>query len=257
MKKWSPPVDDRDHRILPRMRRQLLDHRAQLPRTGPNRSNSPAHQELGLSSQVSEVRETATAEIADRQTEANQLRHARIAAAWPANRPRSRKLKLREEQRKSGILRGQKIDYGQNVVRLAHPFVVRSIAQAHAAKVEAHDGQRKSMNRFRRLINHFVVHRPAKQRMRVADDSRKRRSVNFPHSAVASTTGSLPIWPGWAWDRQRAMKLRQSWTGFHVTTERYRGANTGRLRSLGRTIILCRTIADFPLRFSFRDARVC
>jgi hypothetical protein len=54
---------------------------------------------------------------------------------------------------------------------LAEPFVMRAFAQTDPSKVEPRDGQSKSMNRFRGLINNFVVHRSAKQGMRVADDS--------------------------------------------------------------------------------------
>jgi hypothetical protein len=35
------------------------------------------------------------------------------------------------------------------------------------------------MQRFRHLVDHFVVHRPAKQRMRMAHYGRKRGSRNF------------------------------------------------------------------------------
>jgi len=37
------------------------------------------------------------------------------------------------------------------------------------------------MERFRHLVDHFVVHRPAKQRMRMAHHGRKRR----PRDVVA------------------------------------------------------------------------
>jgi hypothetical protein len=48
-------------------------------------------------------------------------------------------------------------------------------ARSRAAKIESQDRNTKGIQRFRRLVNHFVVHRPAKERMRMADNRGERR----------------------------------------------------------------------------------
>jgi hypothetical protein len=50
-------------------------------------------------------------------------------------------------------------------------------AQTRASKIEAKYGQAERIQRFRSLVNHFIVHRPAKQRMRMTDNGRKWRPM--------------------------------------------------------------------------------
>src|SRR5206468_12466558 len=50
-----------------------------------------------------------------------------------------------------------------------------SIAQARSAKVEPQYRKAKAAQRLHGVVNHLVVHRPAKQRMRMADQSGMRR----------------------------------------------------------------------------------
>ncbi len=144
------------------------------------------------------------------------------------------KTESREEQRHARIFLREKIDHRQNVVYLADPFVVHAFAEAHASKVEPRDGQPKPMDRFRGLVNHFVVHRPAKQRMRVADDRGQRRPRAFflrggPQDRFDAAGG--------AGKHQGSMRLRRH-ARTHVTTERRREeqislAPTGKYFSAG------------------------
>ena len=166
-----PAANDRHFRVFLDARRKPLDHRAQLiRRTEP--IEFAGHQKFRLVAAF-EIREAAAVQIADREAEAQELRDAWVPAASSQTDPGA-KTETREEQGHAGIFRGQKIKYGDNVLLLTNPFVVSSFAQAHSAKVEPHDGQRKPMNCFGGLINHFVVHRPAKPGMGVADDSGQR-----------------------------------------------------------------------------------
>ena len=48
-------------------------------------------------------------------------------------------------------------------------------AESRAAKIETQHGDAESIERFRRLVNHFVMHRTAKKRMRMADNGGERR----------------------------------------------------------------------------------
>jgi len=48
-------------------------------------------------------------------------------------------------------------------------------AQTRAAKVEAQDRKSKRVQRLHRMENHLVVHRSAKNRVRMADESGVRR----------------------------------------------------------------------------------
>jgi len=56
---------------------------------------------------------------------------------------------------------------------------VLALAAADAPKIEPQHGKAKTIQHLHGVINDFVVHRPAKQRMRVGDEagiSRVRRS---------------------------------------------------------------------------------
>jgi hypothetical protein len=48
-------------------------------------------------------------------------------------------------------------------------------AKSRAAKIKSQHGDAESIKGFRRLVNHFVVHRAAKKRMRMADNRGERR----------------------------------------------------------------------------------
>jgi len=97
------------------------------------------------------------------------VRDARVLAANTETYPRA-KAESRKQQRHAWKLRPQKIERGPNIALLAVAAVVFALAQACAAKIKPQHGNAEGIDRFRRLINHFVVHRSAKERMRMADD---------------------------------------------------------------------------------------
>ena len=141
---------------------------------GPNRSNSPDTRSFGLSQRI-EIGKAAGAKIADRQPETDELGYARIAAPGAQPDPGT-KTESREEQRHTRDIPPQENQSRPRTSCVSPtPFVVGSFAEANAAKIKPHDRQAKPVNRFRGLVNHFIVHRPAKQRMRVADDRGQRR----------------------------------------------------------------------------------
>ena len=95
-----------------------------------------------------------------------------LATGAQAN-PRT-KTETRKQERRAGIFRGKKIERRRDVLLLAASLVVRALAQPRAPEVESQNGQAEAMERFRRLVDHFVVQRPAKQRMRMAHHGSKR-----------------------------------------------------------------------------------
>jgi hypothetical protein len=70
------------------------------------------------------------------------------------------------------------MERGPNIILLAPPFVVNSFTQANATEIETQDGNAKLVQCLCRLKDDFVVHRPAKQRMRMADHCDEWRHGN-------------------------------------------------------------------------------
>ena len=101
------------------------------------------------------------------------MRNSPIFAADAQTDPGS-KTESREEKRHGGKLFGEKIDGDANIISFARTAVVFSRAQARTAKIEAQDGKTKRVERFRRLVDHLVVQRAAKKRMRMTDHGRHR-----------------------------------------------------------------------------------
>ena len=162
-----PTGNESDSRPLLDLSGELLDHRSQLVwRT--ELIELAGYQKLRLIA-AAEIRQAPAVKIADRKSEANELGDARVAAPGAQPDPGT-ETETRNEQRHAGIFHSEKLNRRQDVALLAQPLIVRSFAQAHSAKVESQDGQPKSMNGFSRLVNHLVVHGPAKQRMRMTHD---------------------------------------------------------------------------------------
>ncbi len=63
----------------------------------------------------------------------------------------------------------QPIQRGANIVHLAMPVVVLTVAQASSAKVKAQRGIPKTVQRLHGVKYHLVMQRPAEQRMRMAN----------------------------------------------------------------------------------------
>src|SRR5260370_23927321 len=75
----------------------------------------------------------------------------------------------RNQDRPPRKFRREIIERSPHGILLATPFVVNSFAQPNATEVETQDRNAKLVQRLRRLKDDFVVHRPAKQWMRMAD----------------------------------------------------------------------------------------
>src|SRR6202021_3265163 len=82
------------------------------------------------------------------------------AKSHPATQAESRK-----QEWNAWKFGSKKIQRRANVASLAFAAIVLPFAQSRAAKIETQHGKPKRIQRFRGLIDHFVVHRPAKQRM--------------------------------------------------------------------------------------------
>src|SRR5689334_20783002 len=107
------------------------------------------------------------------------MRNSVLFAADAQPHP-SAKAKSCQQQRNAGKLLGEKIQCRSNVTLLPYAAVVLPSAQASATKIETQHGQAERIHRFRSLVNHFIVHRPAKKRMRMTDNGRKRRPMPLP-----------------------------------------------------------------------------
>ena len=66
----------------------------------------------------------------------------------------------------------QPIERRADIIHFAIPMIVFALAQSRAAKVESQHGKSKTVQRLHRVKHDFVVQRPAKQRMRMANQRR-------------------------------------------------------------------------------------
>ena len=72
-------------------------------------------------------------------------------------------------------LRIQPIESGPNIFHFSVAVIVFAVAQPSAAKVEAQHRKTKTVQRLHGVKHNLVMQRPAKQRMRMADDRRMGR----------------------------------------------------------------------------------
>src|SRR5438132_13485 len=86
------------------------------------------------------------------------------------------KTESRQQDGNSRKFPGKKIERGANVVLLTLAAIVNAGAEPCAAKIESQNRKPPGIQGFRGLVNHFVVHRAAKQRMRMADNGGERRA---------------------------------------------------------------------------------
>src|SRR5438128_242551 len=112
----------------------------------------------------------------DGETQTDQVRNARVFAADAQTYPGS-KTEPRQQNWNSRKLPGKKIERGANVVLLPLAAVVNARAESCAAKIESQNRNPSAIQRFCGLIDHFVVHRPAKQRVRMTDHGGERRPL--------------------------------------------------------------------------------
>jgi hypothetical protein len=96
-----------------------------------------------------------------------------IAATY-AKTHKTPKAEAREEQRDARKLCSEIIERGLHVALLAASFVVFTRAQACAAKIEAQHRDAQGVQRFRRVINHLVVHGTAEKRVGMANHRREQ-----------------------------------------------------------------------------------
>ena len=66
------------------------------------------------------------------------------------------------------------IECGADVVDFPVAIIVFALTQPRSAEVEAQHGKAKTVQRFHGVKDNLVMQRPAKQRVRVADDRRVR-----------------------------------------------------------------------------------
>jgi hypothetical protein len=129
------------------------------------------HKQLGFRALSQERKVRAV----DGNTQPYQVSNARIFAPDAHTDPRA-KAEPRKQQRHPGNFCSKKIKRGANVVLLALAAIVNPGAKSGATKIKSQNRNTQGVQRLRRLVNHLVVHRAAKQRMRVANHAGKRRS---------------------------------------------------------------------------------
>src|SRR5208282_5950295 len=108
------------------------------------------------------------------ETEANQFGDASVFAPNAQTHPRA-EAEAAEQNWPVGKFARQIVESGANVILFAAAVVVCAFAESRAAKIQAQHRNAPAMNCFRRLKDPLVVHRAAKQGMRVADDRRETR----------------------------------------------------------------------------------
>ncbi len=85
-------------------------------------------------------------------------------------------------KRHAGELRCEKIESRMDVLALAAALVVSALALAHTPKVEAQDRQTQPVKRLVHVIDHFVVHRAAVERVRMTYHGGKLQLRRFRRS---------------------------------------------------------------------------
>ncbi len=86
------------------------------------------------------------------------------------------KTETRQQEGHARKFRGEKIERGTDVILFPEAVIMYPGAESRAAKIESQNWNAESIQRFRRLVNHLVVHGAAKQRMRMADNRGERRT---------------------------------------------------------------------------------
>src|SRR2546425_547006 len=134
----------------------------------------------------------AEADKIDRQPDADQRRHPLVPGA-SVERDVGPERVSGDEERLVGIQPGEVIHHRLQIVLLAPPAVVFSAAATDAAEIETQGRETGAHDRLGRGVHDLVVHRPAEQRMRMADHSgrRRRRSATRPGRRIGPLQHAL------------------------------------------------------------------
>src|SRR6267142_399963 len=81
--------------------------------------------------------------------------------------------------RESGVARPQPIHHHLGVLEFAFAMGVDALAASYAAEIEPHHDRTRSPQPACHTIHHFVVHRPAVKRMRMADETDLAGGTSF------------------------------------------------------------------------------
>src|SRR6185437_2975901 len=129
------------------------------------------HDQLGFraGAQIAQIR------FIHRKPNADQFGYARFLAPHAQTNPRAEAEAGQQDRARREFTR-KIIERGANVVLLAAAVVVNPFAQSRPAKIETKHGETRVMERLRRAKDHFVVHGPAEERMRMAHDRYARRT---------------------------------------------------------------------------------
>jgi len=151
-----------------------------LPRQGAHQLAKPRDvaelvvrsldKELGLGTRM----QVGEAGVVHWRADSNKRGDASILASHAKSHPAA-KTEAGQHQLRARKFRGEKIESGAHILPFADAPIVHSRAEARAAKIEAQDRQSQGVERFRSLINDFVVQRAAKERMGMADQSGEQR----------------------------------------------------------------------------------
>ena len=130
----------------------------------------------GLNDQLGflDAQEERERQRADGQAHADQRSDIRISRARVEADPRAEG-KPGQDHGPSGKSSTKKIERRANVVALASAAVVIAGALADAAKIEAQRGHPQTERCLGDAEDDFVMHRPAVERVRVADDDARAR----------------------------------------------------------------------------------
>jgi hypothetical protein len=155
-----------DKLVLPRQQRHHLAHFVHRPIN----IIGPVNEELRLRT----LRQKRKIRAIYWSPKPDQSSHSIILATSPQPNP-APETKSRHKQRNVWKFASEKIQSSTRVATLAISAIVLAFAQSSSAKIEPQNRKPKRVQRFRRLIYDFVVHRSAKERMRVANHRSQRR----------------------------------------------------------------------------------
>ena len=107
----------------------------------------------------------------DRRPDGKKAFDAAAVAANDAKPDKRAERKPRRQQRQARLAVGGIAQHRADIILLANAFVISAGALADAPKIEPYDRRPRVAGRSGQPENYLVVHRPAVQRMRMANDS--------------------------------------------------------------------------------------
>ena len=145
-------------------------------------------------SRATAIGEKFPLKMLDRRPDGEKALDAEAVAANNAESCKRAKRKPRRQQRQARVAVGGIAQRGADIILLADAFVISAGALADTPKIEPYDRRPRVAGRSGQPENYLVVHRPAVQRMRMANDSHSLDGnpvVRALHQGLQASRGAV------------------------------------------------------------------